>query len=110
MPSSCSLSPWLSGLLPIPTTMLLKKKTARFTRALLLTFIAVLLVMALNPHPTNDLYLNNPVETPCGDAALFGMEFIQEIMTRAQLRELSCILHWTTDNYEQGVSGVEQTL
>ena len=87
-----------------------KNKTARFTRALLLTFIAVLLVMGLNPHPTNDLYWNNPVETPCGDVALFGVEFIQEVMTRAQFRELRRILHWTTDNYEQGVSGVEQAL
>ena len=87
-----------------------KNRTARFTRALLLTFVAVLLTMGLNPHPTNDSYWNNPVETPHGDAALYGVEQIQEIMTQARFRELRHILHWTTDNYEEGVSGVEQAL
>ena len=39
-----------------------------------------------------------------------GVEYIQEIILRDQFRVLRRILHWTTDNHEEGVGEVEQTL
>ena len=83
---------------------------ARFTRASLLSFIAVLLLMGLSPQPEYESYWRETLDRQTGQASIYGIPLISEIMTYDEFRAYKQILHWTTEDYEAGVTDVEQRL
>ena len=87
-----------------------KGRQFQLTTTLLFNFVAVLLLMGLNPLPETRLYWSNPCHTHTGEPAMYGVEMITEIMTYEEFSSVRRNIHWTSEDYEAGVSQVEEVL